>query len=60
MVHIQESEIIRHTLNRGHKMRRKFNPRMNLFTSSSNNPIARELEQISQILDASAQLLEFV
>ena len=41
-------------------MRRKFNPQMNLFTAPSSNPIARELEQISQILDANSQLLDLV
>jgi len=60
MVHVQQSEIIRHTLKRGHKMRRKFNPQMNLFTATSSNPIAKELEQVSQILDANAQLLDLV
>ena len=60
MVNVQHFEIIGHTLNRGHAMRRKFNPQMNLFTAPSNNPIARELEQISQILDANSQLLDLV
>ena len=60
MVHVQHFEIIGHTLNRGHTMRRKFNPQMNLFTAPSSNPIARELEQISQILDANSQLLDLV
>jgi len=41
-------------------MRRKFNPQMNLFTATSSNPIAKELEQVSQILDANAQLLDLV
>ena len=41
-------------------MRRKLNRQMNLFTSASSNPIARELEQASHILDANAQLLDLV
>ncbi|HYA12849.1 MAG TPA: ISNCY family transposase [Syntrophales bacterium] len=41
-------------------MRRKFNPQMNLFTATSSNPIARELEHVSQILDANPQLLDLV
>ena len=60
MSHVQQHEIIRHPLKRGHKMRRKFNPQMNLFTATSSNPIARELEQVSQILDANPQLLDLV
>jgi len=31
-------------------MRRKFNAQSSLFAATSNNPIARELEQISRIM----------
>jgi transposase, IS5 family len=41
-------------------MRRKLNRQTNLFTAASSNPIARELEQISQILDANPSLLDLV
>ena len=41
-------------------MRRKFNAQSSLFTSTSNKPIARELEQISRILDETPRLLDLV
>lgn len=41
-------------------MRRKFNPQMNLFSVMARNPIARELEQMSKVLDAIPQLVELV
>ncbi len=41
-------------------MRRKFNAQSSLFTSTSNKPIARELEQISRILDETPRLLNLV
>ena len=41
-------------------MRRKFNAQSSLFTATSNNPIARELEQISRILDETPRLLDLV
>jgi hypothetical protein len=34
-------------------MRSKFNSQMNLFTSVKSNQIARELEHVSQILNAA-------
>jgi IS5 family transposase len=42
------------------KMRKKYNPQMSLFTSTSSKPIARELEQISKILDETPRLMEIV
>ncbi|OQX14143.1 MAG: hypothetical protein BWK76_15140 [Desulfobulbaceae bacterium A2] len=39
-------------------MRRKFNPQLNLFTNMARNQIAQELQQISQVLDATPQVLE--
>ena len=39
-------------------MRRKFNPQLNLFTIMARNQIAQELQQISQVLDATPQVLE--
>ena len=41
-------------------MRRKFNAQSSLFTSTSNQHIARELEQISRILDETPRLLDLV
>lgn len=56
----QVFDINNHIVERGQKMRRKFNPQTNLFTSVSSNPIARELEQVSLILDANTQLRDLV
>jgi transposase, IS5 family len=39
-------------------MRRKFNPQMNLFTTMARNQIAKELQQMSQILDATPKVIE--
>lgn len=41
-------------------MLRKFNARSSLFTSTSNKPIACELEQISRILDETPRLPDLV
>ena len=41
-------------------MRQKFNPQMSLFTSPSSKPIAKELEQISKVLDETPRLVEIV
>jgi transposase, IS5 family len=41
-------------------MRRRHNPQMSLFNTPSNNPIAKELEKISMILDANPNLTEIV
>lgn len=41
-------------------MRRKLNPQTNLFAAPSSNSIARELKEISLILDANSQLLDLV
>ena len=41
-------------------MRRKFNPQMNLFTTMARNQIAKELQHISQVLEANPQVLELV
>ena len=41
-------------------MRRKLNRQTNLFTTVSNNPIARELEEISKIIDANPSVLDLV
>lgn len=41
-------------------MRRKLNRQTNLFTAVSSNPIARELEEISKIIDANSGVLDFV
>ena len=47
-------------MQKGHHMRRIFNPQLHLFTSPSDHPISRELAQISEILDANSQLLDLV
>ncbi len=39
-------------------MRRKFNPQLNLFTTMARNQIAKELQQMSQVLDATPQVKE--
>jgi IS5 family transposase len=39
-------------------MRRKFNPQLNLFTTMARNQIAKELQQISQVLDATPKVLD--
>ena len=41
-------------------MRRKLNRQTNLFTAVSSNPIARELEEISKIIDANPSVLDLV
>jgi transposase, IS5 family len=56
----QHVEITHDIRNEGLKMRRKLNRQMNLFAATSSNPIARELEQVSNILDANSQLLDLV
>mgnify|MGYP001164678418 CR=1 FL=1 len=39
-------------------MRRKFNPQLNLFTTMARNKIAKELQQLSQVLDATPKVVE--
>ncbi|MCK9232490.1 MAG: hypothetical protein M0P04_06795, partial [Syntrophales bacterium] len=58
MVLSQELDIIEHTPNRGLQMRRKLNRQTNLFTAVSSNPIARELEEISKVIDANSGVLD--
>ena len=41
-------------------MRRKLNRQTNLFSAVSSNPIARELEEISKIIDANPGILDLV
>ena len=41
-------------------MRRKFNPQLNLFTNMARNKIAKELQLISQVLDAIPRVLDVV
>jgi IS5 family transposase len=41
-------------------MRQKLNRQLNLFTSVSSNPIAKELAEVSRILDATPHLLDLV
>jgi IS5 family transposase len=41
-------------------MRRKFNPQLNLFTIMARNKIAKELQLISQVLDAIPKVLDVV
>jgi IS5 family transposase len=58
MVLTQEFDIIEHTSKRGPQMRRKLNRQTNLFTTVSSTPIARELKEISKIIDANPGVLE--
>ena len=41
-------------------MRRKFNPQLNLFMTMTRNKIAQELQQMSQVLDATPKVLDLV
>jgi len=41
-------------------MRQKINPQMSLFTPVTSKPIAKELEQMSKVLDETPQLVEIV
>lgn len=41
-------------------MRRKFNPQLNLFTNMARNKIAKELQLISHVLDATPKVLDVV
>lgn len=41
-------------------MRRKFNPQLNLFSTMAQNPIAQELQMISDTLDATPAVLDLV
>ena len=41
-------------------MRRKLNPQLNLFTTMARNQIAKELQLISQVLDATPRVLDLV
>jgi transposase, IS5 family len=41
-------------------MRHKFTPQMSLFAPMARNSIVKELEQVSQILDATPHVLELV
>ena len=42
------------------KMRMKFNPQLNLFMTMPRNKIAKELLEISKVLDATPKVLDFV
>lgn len=41
-------------------MRQKFNPQLNMFTTMARNKIAKELQMISQVLDATPKVLDLV
>ena len=60
MVYLQYIEIIKYTSNQGNKMRRKFNPQINLFTSVTSNAISKELKYISQIIDDNPRLRDLI
>jgi IS5 family transposase len=60
MILSQEFNIIEHKSNQGPHMRRKLNRQTNLFTVVSSNPITRELEEISKIIDANPGVLDLV
>ena len=56
----QHVDITESHANKGSKMRRKFNPQTSLFGEPCNSEIAKELEQISLVLDANPQLTDIV
>ena len=56
----QHIDITESHANKGSKMRRKFNPQTSLFGEPCNSEIAKELEQISLVLDANPQLTDIV
>jgi len=58
MVILQLDDISNQSTFKGEKMRRKYNPQMSLFSTPSSKPIAKELEQISLILDENRKLVE--
>jgi IS5 family transposase len=60
MVILQLDDISNQSTFKGEKMRRKYNPQMSLFSTPSSKPIAKELEQISLILDENRKLVEIV
>ncbi len=60
MVLSQDFDIIEYTFQEGPKMRQKLNRQTNVFTSISNNPVARELEEVSKIIDANPGILDLV
>jgi len=39
-------------------MRYKFNPQLNIFTTMARNQIAKELREISKVLDATPKVVE--
>jgi len=39
-------------------MRQKFNPQLNIFTTMARNQIAKELQQMSKVLDATPKVIE--
>lgn len=41
-------------------MRQKFNPQLNLFTTMARNKIAKELQHMSQVLDATPKVVDLV
>jgi len=41
-------------------MRRKFNPQQNLFVTMAKSSIAKELVEMSKVLDATPKVLELV
>jgi len=60
MVIMQHIDIPNQSSSKDEKMRRKLNPQLSLFSTPSSKPIAKELEQISLILDENQKLLEIV
>jgi len=54
----QQAEFIQYSSLEADRMRRKFNPQTSLFTTMARNAIAKELQQISQVLDATPAVLD--
>jgi len=58
MVIMQHPDISNQTISKCEKMRRKYDLQLSMFTTPANNPIAKDLEQISLILDENRKLVE--
>src|SRR3974390_3469987 len=57
---VQQLDITESHTSKGQKMRHKFNPQTSLFGAPCNSEIAKELEQISVVLDANPELTDIV
>lgn len=60
MVPSQKTDTIEYMWKEGPQMHPKMNCQINLFNTVSNNPIAWESEEISNIIDANPSVLDLV